>query len=112
MIQRYWFTDETAWARAFEDVVDVVEAAGIDYLIGEPDAVGHGFGTAAIRAFSKLTFAEWPVASIITNVDESNIGSWRALDKAGFRRIWSGLLDSTDPSDSGPQVVYRLIRPA
>ncbi|HEX3907325.1 MAG TPA: acetyltransferase [Mycobacteriales bacterium] len=36
--------------------------------------------------------------------------SWRILEKAGFSRIWSGELDSPDPSDEGPQHVYVLSR--
>jgi len=110
MIQRYRFTDEPAWTRAFEAVVDVTDAAGIDYLIGDPERIGQGLGTAAITVFSRLTFASWPVVAIVTNVDETNVGSWRALERSGYTRIWAGRLASPDPSDAGPQVVYRLER--
>jgi aminoglycoside 6'-N-acetyltransferase len=108
MIQRYLFDDEPEWISALESITDVTDAAGIDYLIGELDAVGNGLGTAAIVAFAELVFAWRPVRSIVVNVDQANLASWRALETAGFTRIWAGELDSPDPSDEGPQYVYRL----
>jgi aminoglycoside 6'-N-acetyltransferase len=44
-------------------------------------------------------------------VQIENRPSWRALEKAGYRRTWSGLVDSGDPSDDGPSHVYVLDRP-
>lgn len=110
MIQRYLIADEPEWWPAFDGIVDVSIAAGIDYLIGEADAVGAGVGSAMIAAFVPLVFAWRPVDSIVVTVQQANIASWRILEKSGFRRIWSGELDSPDPSDQGPEYVYRLIR--
>jgi len=108
MVQRYRFADEPEWCACFAGVADVQQAAGIDYLIGDPDLVGRGVGTAAIAAIVADTFDHSLVPTIITNVDQVNVASWRALEKAGFRRVWEGELDSPDPSDDGPQYLYEI----
>jgi aminoglycoside 6'-N-acetyltransferase len=110
MIQRYLIADEPEWWPVFDEICDVSNAAGIDYLIGEPDAVGRGVGSAVIAAFSPLVFDWRPVDSIVVTVQQANVASWRILEKAGYRRIYSGELNSTDPSDEGPEHVYVLGR--
>jgi aminoglycoside 6'-N-acetyltransferase len=110
MIQRYLMADEPGWSGAFRDIVDVSDAAGIDYLIGDPDAIGRGVGTAAIARFSPLVFEWRPVSSIVVTVQQGNPASWRVLERVGFTRIWAGELDSPDPSDGGPEFVYLLRR--
>jgi aminoglycoside 6'-N-acetyltransferase len=112
MIQRYLIADEPEWFPVFDDITDVSAAAGIDYLIGEPDAVGRGLGTAVIAEFAAMVFAWRPVDSIVVTVQQANVASWRVLEKAGFARIWAGELDSPDPSDEGPEYAYRLDRAA
>ncbi|HVT21784.1 MAG TPA: GNAT family N-acetyltransferase [Mycobacteriales bacterium] len=112
MIQRYLIRDEPDWWPAFDGIVDVSNAAGIDYLIGELDAVGKGVGSAMIAAFVPMVFHWRPVDSIVVTVQQANAASWRVLEKSGFRRIWSGVLDSPDPSDEGPEHVYVLEPPA
>lgn len=111
MVQRYLFADEPEWALALAGIADVAGAAGIDYLIGDPEAVGRGIGTAAISAFVPVVFDWRPVGSIVVSVDQVNRASWRLLERVGFRRVWAGELDSPDPSDGGPQYVYVLPRP-
>ena len=111
MIQRYLIADEPEWAHAFDGIVDVNDGAGIDYLIGVPDAVGRGVGTAAIGAFVAMVFTWRPVASIVVTVQQANLASWRALERVGFTRVWAGELDSPDPSDVGPEYVYVLPPP-
>jgi aminoglycoside 6'-N-acetyltransferase len=111
MIQRYLFADEPIWARVFDGIVDVNDAAGIDYLIGEPDAVGRGLGTATIAAFLPLVFEWRPVRSIVASVQQANPASWRVLESCGFTRVWAGELDSPDRSDAGPEYVYVAARP-
>jgi aminoglycoside 6'-N-acetyltransferase len=108
MIQRYLIADEPEWWPAFDGIVDVSNAAGIDYLIGELDAIGRGIGTAMIAAFTHLVFGWRPVDSIVVTVQQGNPASWRILEKSGFRRVWSGELDSPD---EGPEHVYVLSRP-
>jgi aminoglycoside 6'-N-acetyltransferase len=112
MIQRYLIADEPAWWPAFALICAVSNAAGIDYLIGEPDLVGRGVGSAVIAAFSPLVFQWRPVETIVVTVQQANVASWRILEKAGYQRIWSGELESPDPSDDGPEHVYLLTRPA
>jgi aminoglycoside 6'-N-acetyltransferase len=110
MIQRYLFIDEPEWTSVFEDIVDIVDAAGIDYLIGEIDAVGRGLGAAAVATMTAMVWDWRPVTSIVVNVDQANPASWRVLEKSGFTRVWAGEIDSPDPSDDGPQYVYSIAR--
>jgi aminoglycoside 6'-N-acetyltransferase len=106
MLQCYLMADETEWAGAFDDIVDVADAAGIDYLIGHPDAIGRGIGTAAIAMFVPMVFEWRPIQSIVVTVQQANPASWRVLERVGFTRVWAGELDSPDPSDEGPEYVY------
>jgi hypothetical protein len=39
-------------------------------------------------------------------VQQANHRSWRALEKAGYDRVFTGMIESEDPSDSGPSYVY------
>jgi aminoglycoside 6'-N-acetyltransferase len=110
MIQRFLFADEPEWSVALADLVDVSDAAGVDYLVGEPAAVGRGIGTAAIAEMTGLIFQWRPVTSIVVTVQQANPASWRALEKAGFRRVGAGEFESSDPSDDGPQFVYVIER--
>jgi len=90
----------------------VETAFGIDYLIGDPALTGRGIGSAAITEFTRLAFQRYPeVDSSLVTVSQGNAASWRALEKAGFRRCWAGELTSDDPSDEGPMYLYRLTRP-
>lgn len=82
----------------------------MDYLIGERDAIGRGLGTEMARQMAASIFADYAVTDIVVTVQQSNAGSWRILEKAGFRRCWAGELDSPDPSDEGPEYLYALRR--
>jgi len=113
LIQRYLVADHPGWDRAMRATGTVSGcAAGIDYLVGEPDLRGQGYGTAAIALFTSLTFRRYPQADAVVAVpQQDNVASWRALERAGFGRWWSGLLESGDPSDAGPAYLYGLSRP-
>jgi aminoglycoside 6'-N-acetyltransferase len=64
--------------------------AGIDLAIGEPELLGQGIGTRVIGTFLKRwVFAEPDIAACITDPDERNLRSIRALEKAGFVMIRS-----------------------
>ena len=109
-IQRYLVADNPEWERALAatGAADSALAAGIDYLIGDPALTGKGLGSAAIRQFTGLTFGRYPQAvSVLVDVSQANVASWRALEKAGYTRCWVGELDSNDPSDEGPSYLYR-----
>jgi aminoglycoside 6'-N-acetyltransferase len=105
-IQRYLIADYPEWERSLDHVPQSRAAAGIDYLVGELDATNQGVGTAAIQAFLPSIYARWPVASVVVAVQQANRPSWRALERAGFARVWAGTLDSEDPSDAEPAFIY------
>jgi RimJ/RimL family protein N-acetyltransferase len=113
MIQRYRLDDYPEWATALPDDVETGVAAGIDYLVGVPELTGRGIGTAAIRQVTAMTFDCWPdVTTVAVAVQQANGRSWRALERAGYARVWAGMLDSDDPSDAGPAYLYLSRRPA
>jgi len=113
LIERYLVADDPEWNRAMRATGAVTGcAAGIDYLIGEAPACGRGYGTAAISLITALTFRRYPRAdAIVAAPQQANVGSWRALERAGYQRWWSGLLESSNPSDAGPAYLYGIRRP-
>ena len=107
LIQRYRLASHPEWERA----VGVADAAGIDYLIGDESFVGRGVGSAAIAAFTGEVLAAYPdVTSVVAVPQQANVASWRALEKAGYERVFAGEIESDDPSDAGPAYVYRFRR--
>lgn len=107
MIQRYMNRDDPGW----DAQIGITGAAGIDYYIGDPDFIGRGIGSAMITAFVRTVFAAYPQATCITaGVLRDNRPSWRALEKAGFRRAREFELQSKDPWDRGPGFLYVLTR--
>jgi aminoglycoside 6'-N-acetyltransferase len=65
-----------------------------------------------ISAFVATAFAAYPGATYITaGVLRDHRPSWRALEKAGFRREREFDLESNDPWDRGPGYLYVLERP-
>jgi aminoglycoside 6'-N-acetyltransferase len=116
-LQRYALDDEPNWALVLTEAlggrVDLRRALGLDYLIGEIDSVGRGVGTAMLLAFTEATWStEAEVDSFVVAVQQENVASWSALERAGFRRVWSGTLVTDDPSDQGPAHVYLCGRTA
>ena len=60
-----------------------------------------------IELFTASTFDRYPgVGAVVVDVQQANRPSWRALEKAGFHRVFAGTIDSDDPSDAGPAYVY------
>jgi len=112
LIQWYLVRDYPEWARTLRPCqVDTATGAGLDYLIGEADALRQGIGSAAITACAARCFAVPGVNQVAAAPQQANIGSWRALERAGFTRRWFGRLDTDDPADAGPAFVYALDRP-
>jgi len=110
-VQRYRIADYPHWVDALSVAGTPSDAAGIDYLLGREELTGRGVGAEMIVQFSDDTLRRYPdVSAIVVDVDQENRWSWRALEKAGYRRVWSGRLDSDDPSDDGPAHVYVLVR--
>ncbi|MBX3579306.1 MAG: acetyltransferase [Rhizobiaceae bacterium] len=56
---------------------------GIDLSIGEPDLVGKGHGSAALRQFAAMLFAEG-TPRLVIDPDPANARAIRAYEKAGF----------------------------
>ena len=107
IIQRYRMADHPGWAAA----VGFGDSAGIDYYLGEEGSIGRGVGSGAIAPFAHLTLARYPeVPMVIAAPQQANVASWRALEKAGFERLWAGQPRSDHPSDAGPAYVYGLRR--
>ena len=89
------------------------DASSIDYLIGPVDAIGRGWGSEMLRAFAaRLWRDDSATTAIVVPVHIENHASWRALERAGFRRIAAGDLTPDNPADTGEHFVYRLDRPA
>ena len=112
LIQRYRVSNYPDWQRVLSVVTTNGLAAGMDYLIGVERFTGRGVGSEMISQFVTETWTQWPeISSVVVSVQQQNVASWRALEKAGFARVWSGTLDSTDPSDGGPSFIYLSRRP-
>lgn len=106
-LQWYDIDTDPDWKAALVPAGVPSGAAGIDYLIGEEGLIGRGLGSAMIKQFVTERLAAHPATgSVAADVSVDNRRSWRALEKAGFRRIWEGELSSDDPSDQGPSYVY------
>jgi aminoglycoside 6'-N-acetyltransferase len=112
MLQRYRLADNPDYERALEPAGAPRPAVGLDYLIGVPELTGRGLGPSMIAEGSAGAWTAYPeIVAIVVTVQIENRPSWRALEKAGYRRTWSGPVDSGDPSDDGPSHVYVLNRP-
>ncbi|WP_018351522.1 GNAT family N-acetyltransferase [Longispora albida] len=103
LIQRYRHADQPDWDRA----VGIPDAAGLDYLIGEPTLTGRGLGSTAIRAFTATVFTRYPeITAVVAVPQAANFPSRRALEKAGYLLDGIRDLESGDPADAGPSAVY------
>ena len=94
-------------------VVDVPPGAvEIDYLVGEPELTGRGVGPRIIAFAVERTWADLPDAPcVLVPVVAANRPSWRALEKAGFRRVAEGDIEPDNPVDDPLHYVYRVDRP-
>jgi aminoglycoside 6'-N-acetyltransferase len=112
LIQRCRWEDYPEERDELEGILEVpAEAMTIDYLIGLPQKRGHGVGTALIGAFVEKLWLDVPTTSVIlVPVAAGNVSSWRALEKAGFRRVASGDLEPDNPIDPPLHFVLRLDR--
>jgi aminoglycoside 6'-N-acetyltransferase len=102
-IQRYRLDDYPAWCEA----LGIERAAGIDYMIGVAELIGVGLGPIIVDSFTKLTFERYAdIDRMGVAVQQANHRSWRTLEKAGYVRVFEGMIESDDPSDAGPSYVY------
>ena len=99
--------------RDFSSLVEVPPGAvTLDYLLGDPTRLGQGIGSAMVAAMADRSWREFPDApAVLVAVVAANTASWRALEKAGFRRVGEGDLAPDNPVDDPLHLVYRLDRP-
>lgn len=106
-VQRYLIDEHPDWRETIQGALGHDGGIGIDYLIGEQDFVGRGVGRRMISQFIDASWKRYPSADRITvALQQDNVASWKALEASGFRRIWEGDLESSDPSDRGPSFIY------
>ncbi|MEV6979945.1 GNAT family N-acetyltransferase [Sphaerisporangium sp. NPDC051017] len=112
LVQRCRYADHPEYVAELTPVVPVPEGAMcVDYLIGDPEQVGRGLGPLMIRAVVESTWTEYPDAScVLVPVSAANRASWRALEKAGLRRVAEGELEPDNPIDDRAHYVYRIDR--
>jgi [ribosomal protein S5]-alanine N-acetyltransferase len=56
----------------------------VGFIVGDRNYWGKGFATEAIQAITSYAFCEFNLSKIVAGCYEANIGSARALVKAGF----------------------------
>jgi aminoglycoside 6'-N-acetyltransferase len=114
LLQRSRIGDYPEDLSQLSEIVDVPPGAvGIDYLIAEPALRGHGLGTRLITMAVSRTWTDYHDASaVIVPVVAANVASWRALEKAGLRRVAEGPITPDNPIDDPLHYVYRIDRPA
>lgn len=113
LVQRSRIADYADDFTELSAIVDVpAGAVTIDYLVADPTQTGRGLGTAIIRAVVADTWSSYPECpAIIVPVVAGNIASWRALEKAGFRRVGEGDMEPDNPIDLPLHVISRIDRP-
>lgn len=113
LIQRYPIDAYPDYHLELSTLCEVRPATlSIDYLIGEPDMRGHGHGASMIAAFIAASWVAYPHApAVLVPVCVGNPASWRALERAGLRRIAEGELEPDNPRDPRDHYLYRIGRP-
>jgi aminoglycoside 6'-N-acetyltransferase len=113
LVQRSAIRDYPEDLAEFAAIVDVPEGAlEVDYLIGDAARRGHGLGARMIAAVVEDTWTAYPHApAVLAAVVAANIASWRALEKAGLRRIAEGPMSPDNPVDDQLHYIYRVDRP-
>lgn len=114
LVQRSRYADHPCELAQLAPVLAVpAEAVCLDYLIGDPRRTGRGLGPRIIRAIVAATWDDHPRApAVVVPVVAANRASWRALEKAWFRRAAEGPLEPDNPIDDRAHYVYRIDRPA
>jgi aminoglycoside 6'-N-acetyltransferase len=130
LVQRYRWDAYPSYVDEVAAILTLpAQALSIDYLVGPPAALQRGWGTQMLREFVQSTWRDlWPgnspgtppatcpgdpqTPAIVVPVHADNTASWRVLERAGFRRVASGLLVPDNPADNRNHHIYRLDRPA
>ena len=112
LLQRARWHDFPGYVEEIAPIVAIPPGAvTIDYLIGPPELTGRGLGPRILAAAVTGVWQHYPDATaIIVPVCAANRASWRALEKAGFRRVASGDLVPDNPVDPPLHHVHRIDR--
>ncbi|GAB6903625.1 GNAT family N-acetyltransferase [Kineosporia succinea] len=112
LVQRSVFDDYPEYRDPLSLIVEVPPGAmSLDYFVADPGQRGQGLGARMIVSMLEKTWAEHPLAPcVIVPVAAGNRRSWRALEKAGLRRVAEGDLEPDNPIDPPLHVVYRIDR--
>lgn len=112
LLQRAVIEDYPEDLADFSSLVDVPSGAvELDYLIGDAALRGHGLGSRLIAAAVADTWRTHPDApAVLVAVVAANTASWRAVEKAGLRRIAEGPMEPDNPVDDPLHYVYRVTR--
>ncbi|MEU2564310.1 GNAT family N-acetyltransferase [Streptomyces longispororuber] len=113
LVQRSRFADCPEYAAELAAQVALPDGAvTIDYLIGDAALTGQGLGPRIVRTLVAATWTDHPGATaVVVPVNVANRPSWRALEKAGLRRVGTADLDPDNPADGRAHYVYRADRP-
>ncbi|MFG3252617.1 GNAT family N-acetyltransferase [Streptomyces sp. NPDC048172] len=113
LLQRCRLADYPDYLAELTAVTDVPDGTmTIDYLIGTPELTGQGLGPRLIRSALTALWTDHPAApSALVPVPTPNRRSWRALEKAGLRRVAEGDLEPDNPRDGRAHYIYRADRP-
>lgn len=113
LLQRSVIADYPTDLAEFAALVDVPDrAVELDYLLGDPALRGRGLGTRLVAAAVEDTWRTRPgVPAVLVAVAAANRPSWRALERAGLRRVAEGPMTPENPGDDPLHYVYRVDRP-
>jgi aminoglycoside 6'-N-acetyltransferase len=113
LIQRYCLDDEPEFGAELAAVCEVPAGAlSLDYFVSESAHRGRGLGTRMIATLVEDCWSAYPGApAVIVAVIVANRSSWRALERAGFRRVAQGPMTPDNPIDPPDHVIYRIDRP-
>jgi aminoglycoside 6'-N-acetyltransferase len=112
LVQRSVISDYPEDLAELAGLVEVPDGAvELDYLIGDPALRGRGLGTRMIAALVEDTWRTHPQApAVIVPVVAANVASWRAVEKAGLRRVAEAEMAPDNPVDGPLHYVYRVDR--
>lgn len=113
LVQRSVIADYPQDLVEFAALVEVPPGAvELDYLLGSPALRGRGLGARMIAGAVADTWDSRPdVPTVLVAVVAANTASWRALEKAGLRRVAEGEMSPENPVDDPLHYLYRVDRP-
>jgi aminoglycoside 6'-N-acetyltransferase len=113
LLQRSAICDYPRDLTEFSAVIEVpVGAVELDYFIADPALRGRGLGSRMIAAAVEDTWnSNSDAPAVLVAVVAGNVASWRALEKAGLKRVAEGPMSSDNPIDDALHYIYRVDRP-